>query len=396
MATAGAPTEELLRTRDAIELPGDARVPVEARASRDDAYPIHITRSLNDALHHIGALIGDGGVAVITDDIVMDLHGRSFLDGLHDIGVEPQVAVIPAGEASKSLEQAIELWHWLARSSLGRHDAVITFGGGVVNDLGGWVASGYMRGMRYLNVPTTLIGQVDAGIGGKLAVNHRAAKNLIGGFHQPIGVVSSIAFLDTLDDRHLRAGIAETIKKALIASPEYWEFIEAHAGALLAKQPDALERLVLAASAIKAELIERDPYEHDARRTLGFGHALAHPLETVTGFGPILHGEAVAFGMAVEARMAEARGLLAPATLDRILALLRRIGLPTHAGDLAAPVPGDLLVAATEKVRLARGGSLRWVLPLGLGDTVIADDVTPDELTAALSRSGVTVQARTS
>jgi 3-dehydroquinate synthase len=392
MASTATPTEHLLRTRDAIALPGAGRPIVEARAARSDAYPIHVTRSPSETVDRVCDLIGGADVAVVTDDVVMDLHGGTFVAGLQQrLGRAPEVAVVPAGEGSKSLEQATRLWHWLAAGRLGRRDIVVTFGGGVVNDLGGWVASGYMRGMRYVNVPTTLVGQVDAGIGGKLAVNHRSAKNLIGGFHQPTGVVSNIGYLRTLDGRQLRAGIAETVKKALIASPDLWRFIEANAEALLAGDDDALERLVVAAGVIKAELIARDPYEHDARRTLGFGHALAHPLETVTGYGPILHGEAVAFGMAVEARMALARGLLPRATFARIITLLRRLSLPTVAAQLPVAVDGRELLAATEKVRLARGGSLRWVLPLGLGDTVIADDVAGEELVAALRRAGVTV-----
>jgi 3-dehydroquinate synthase len=392
MASTAAPTGDLLRTRDAIAMPGGGRPAVEARAARSDVYRIHVTRAEAETVERVAGLIGDSDVAIVTDDVVMDLHGTMFVAGLEErLGRVPEVAVMPAGEGSKSLDQATRLWHWLAAGRLGRRDVLVTFGGGVVNDLGGWVASGYMRGMRYVNVPTTLVGQVDAGIGGKLAVNHRSAKNLIGGFHQPAGVVSNIAYLRTLDGRHVRAGIAETVKKALIASPEYWAFIESHADALLAGDEDALERLVVAAGAIKAELIARDPYEHDSRRTLGFGHALAHPLETVTGYGPILHGEAVAFGMAVEARMALARGLLPRSTFARIITLLRRLSLPTTTAELPVPVDGRELLAATEKVRLARGGSLRWVLPLGLGDTVIADDVAGEELAAALRRSGVTV-----
>jgi 3-dehydroquinate synthase len=393
MASPSLTRDHELRTRDAIALPSHSDTVVEGRASRSDTYPIHVTRTLEETLERVGELIGGASVAVITDDVVIDLHGAAFVDGLDGMGFAPDVAVVPGGEANKTLEQATELWHWLARSALGRRDVLLTFGGGVVNDLGGWVASGYMRGMRYLNVPTTLVGQVDAGIGGKLAVNHRAAKNLIGGFHQPIGVVSNIAYLDTLEDRHLRAGIAETVKKALIASPQYWEFIEQNVDGLLARDVAALEQLVRAAGAIKAELIERDPYEYDSRRTLGFGHALAHPLETVTGYGPILHGEAVAFGMVVEARMAEARGLLPGEDLDRVLTLLRRIGLPTDTADIPVAVDGDALLAATEKVRLARGGSLRWVLPCGLGETVIADDVGDGELREALRRSGVDLGA---
>ena len=158
---------------------------------------------------------------------------------------------------------------------------------------------------------------------------------------------------------------------------------------MLAGDLDALERLVHAASAIKAELIARDPYEEDSRRTLGFGHALAHPLETVTGYDELLHGEAVAFGMVVEARMASARGLLADSTLERILELLRRVGLPTDAAELPARIEAERLLASVERIRLIRGGGFRFVLPIDLGETVIADDVSPAELRAALAACGI-------
>jgi 3-dehydroquinate synthase len=381
-------TAEALYTEDALALPGPS-TPVEGRAERADRYPILVTRALDEAAEHVAELADGHGVGVLTDATVQRLHGRAFLAALEEAGVVPEVAVVPAGEASKTLEQAARLWDWLAAGSLGRRDVLLAFGGGVVNDLGGFVAAGYMRGMSYVNVATTLVGQVDAAIGGKLAVNHREAKNLIGGFHQPLGVVSHVGFLATLDDRNLRAGLAETIKKALIASPAYWEFIERHADALLARDEDALERLVTAAGSIKAELIARDPYEHDSRRTLGFGHALAHPIETITGYGPVLHGEAVSLGMVVEARMAHARGLLPTAELDRVVALLRRVGLPTNAADLPAPLDAEALLRATEKIRLARGGALRWVLPLGLGRTAIVDAVAEAELRAALAACGV-------
>ena len=149
-------------------------------------------------------------------------------------------------------------------------------------------------------------------------------------------MISDVSFLRTLDRRQLRAGLAESIKKAIIASPAYWDLIEARAEAILAGDPDALEALVHGAGAIKAELIERDPYEEDSRRTLGFGHAIAHPLETVTSYSELLHGEAVAFGMAVEAQLAAARGLLPPERLERMLGLLRRVALPTTAAELPA------------------------------------------------------------
>jgi 3-dehydroquinate synthase len=385
-------TRDLLHTRDAIELPPRSES-VHGHAERSDAYPIEVTRSIPETLERLLELVGEANVALITDRTVAELHGPALLGALADAGVEPEVAAIPPGEQHKTLDEATQLLDWLTGTQVGRRDVIVNFGGGVVIDMGGWVASAYMRGVPYVNVPTTLVGQVDAGIGGKLAVNHAVAKNLIGGFFQPRGVVSNVSFLGTLGRRQLRAGLAESIKKAIIASPAYWQLIEADAEAMLAGDPDALQALVHGAGAIKAELIRRDPYEEDSRRTLGFGHALAHPLETVTSYTELLHGEAVAFGMVVEARMASARGLLAPELLERILALLRRVGLPTTARELPARIDGDRLLRAIERIRLIRGGGYRFVLPMGLGETVIADDVTPAELGAALRRCGIDVPA---
>ena len=259
----------------------------------------------------------------------------------------------------------------------------------MICDLGGWVASGYMRGVAYVNLPTTLLAMVDGALGGKVAVNHPAAKNLLGAFQQPAGVVSDLRHLRSQNRRQLAAGLAECIKKGVIASPAYFDFIERHADALLAGEPAPLEQLVRAASAIKTALIERDPYEADLRRPLNFGHTVGHPLETVTGYAPLLHGEAVAYGMAVEARIAEARGWLDPVLLERLIAVLDRSGLPTDAAALPPGVTAAALLDAMDKVRMIRAGSLRWVLPLALGETVIADDVSEAEVRDALARSGV-------
>jgi 3-dehydroquinate synthase len=230
---------------------------------------------------------------------------------------------------------------------------------------------------------------VDGALGGKVAVNHPLAKNLIGAFHQPTAVVANVGFLQSTSGRHLRAGLAEAIKKAMIASPAYWRFIEENADAILARDPGALVRLVRSAAAIKTELVGRDPYEDDLRRPLNFGHTIGHPLETITGYGPLLHGEAVALGMVVEARIAVRRGLLATDLLERLVTLLRRCDLPTVAADLAAPADGPAVIAAMEHVRLIRAGSLRFVLPVALGETVIADDVEEAEVCRALRDCGV-------
>jgi 3-dehydroquinate synthase len=300
---------------------------------------------------------------------------------------------VPPGEGSKSLSRACALWDWLAGSELARRDVLVNFGGGVIADLGGWVASAYMRGLPYVNVPTTLLAQVDGALGGKVAVNHPSAKNLLGAFHQPIGVVANVGFLRSTSARHMRAGLAEAIKKAVIASPELWSFIDERADAILGGDLEALERLVCAAAAIKTELIARDPYEADLRRPLNYGHTVGHPVETLSAYdGSVLHGEAVAFGMVVETRIAAARGWTEPWLLEGVIDLLRRCRLPTRAADLRTALDGRALVAAMDKVRQIRAGSLRYVLPVALGETVIADDVSEAELAAALEASGVAMR----
>jgi 3-dehydroquinate synthase len=379
-----------LRVTDAIPLPEPGQ-PVTGRAAREDTYPIVVCRTFEETMSHVLGWADGSAVAVITDDVVEALYGSTLIRGLRRAGKEPLVRVLRAGETSKSLDEAVAAWHWLAESDIARRDVLLAFGGGVIADLGGWIASGYMRGIPYVNVPTTLLAQVDGALGGKVAANHPVAKNLIGAFHSPIGVVANVGFLRSTSGRHLRAGLAEAIKKAVIASPAYWEFIEDNAEALLSRDPDALERLVHSAAAIKTALIERDPFERDLRRPLNFGHTIGHPLETVTGYGPLLHGEAVAFGMAVESRIAHARGLLDDSTLDRLLALLRRCALPTTAAGLPAAVDADAIIAAMEKVRQIRAGSLRYVLPMALGETLIVDDVEEHEVREALAACGLTV-----
>jgi 3-dehydroquinate synthase len=379
-----------LRVSDAIAMPlaGDEIV---AHARREDTYPVHVTADPTHArtcLHEL--LAGAAIVAVISDDTVDALYGPSLRGELRRSGADVLWHAVPAGEASKSLASAVELWNWLAESALGRRDVVLSFGGGVIADLGGWVASVYMRGVPYVNLPTTLLAMVDGALGGKVAVNHPLAKNLLGAFQQPAGVLCDLRYLRSLDRRQLAAGVAECIKKGVIASPEYFAFIEREAGAIVAGEPAALEALVRSAGAIKTALIERDPYEADLRRPLNFGHTVGHPLETVTGYAPMLHGEAVAFGMAVEARIAAGRGWLDPDLLERLERLLVRCGLPTRAAALPPGVTAAALVAAMEKVRLIRAGSLRWVLPVALGETVIADDVTEAEIRASLAECGVT------
>ncbi|MDN3359414.1 3-dehydroquinate synthase [Actinomadura sp. DC4] len=368
---------------DEIPVPGPD-LPIEGRATRTDTYPVAIVTGTDATADRLTALAPQGRMAIVTDETVAALHVRALVDALDRRGITSTVTAIPPGEASKALDTAVGLLDELAHSSVGRRDLLVACGGGVVLDTAGWVASAYMRGIPYANVPTTLLGAVDAAIGGKVAVDHTVAKNLIGAFYQPVGVVSNIEYLTTLPGRQIRAGLAEVIKKGMIASPGLFGAIETDLEAILAQDVAALERLVRSASATKCELVARDPYEDDLRRPLNFGHTVGHAVETVTGYGPVLHGEAVAFGMAVATRISLARGWIDPGVADRLVTLLRRSGLPYAIGQLGAAADPDAVVAALGKIRLIRAGRLRFVLPLDVGTVAIADDVTDEEIHRAL------------
>ena len=376
-----------LRVEDAIALPR-ADASVVARARREERYAVHVTRDPAATDVRLRALLdGVGTVAVITDDTVDALYGPALRRRLRALDVDVIAHAVPAGEHSKSLECAVELWHWLAESALGRRDLVLCFGGGVICDMGGWVASVYMRGVPYVNLPTTLLAMVDGALGGKVAVNHPVAKNLLGAFQQPAGVICQLDHLRSLDSRQLGAGVAECIKKGVIASPAYFAFIERSATALLAGDSAALETLVRAAAAIKTTLIERDPYEARPPPTVGFvtdrpsagdGHRLA-PLLTVRRWRRDRResdvGARRGWLEASPARPAARRARGLQASRARVRASERRVRRRARRGN--------------GKVRVIRAGSLRWVLPVGLGETVIADDVTETEVRAALADCGV-------
>jgi 3-dehydroquinate synthase len=373
-----------LSVQDDQSLPG-FNGPITTFTNRSSTYSIHVSSDENAALKAIAEAVGNRMVAMITDETVDTLHAERINQWLSAHVSKLQKIVLPPGESSKNLPTACHLLDWLAQSDIRRRDIIVAVGGGAIIDTAGWVASIYMRGISYLNVPTTLLAQVDAAIGGKVAVNHDTAKNLIGSFYAPDAVVSCTDWLSTLDSRQFRSGLAEAIKMAVISSGQLLAFIEQHLESLAALDPSCLQSLVHAASVIKCVLVERDPYEVDLRRTLNFGHTVGHAVETVTGYGPVLHGEAVAYGMAVAVRVAHARGVLTRSVASRIVAILRSVGLPVALGDLPAVPEGEHLIQALEKVRQVRDGSLRFVLPTGIGSALIVDDVGDDEIRSALA-----------
>lgn len=359
--------------------------PIISTMRRTSTYSITVTSDESEALGALADAIGNRTVAIITDENADGIHGERITESLAAAGKRVRKLAVPPGERSKSLPTAMRMLDWLARGDIQRRDVLLAIGGGVVIDTVGWVASAYMRGIPYVNAPTTLIGQLDAAVGGKVGVDHHVAKNLIGAFYAPQAVVSCVGWLTTLDTRQVRSGLAEAIKLAVIASPMLFDFIERHLDMLLARDVPSLRALVHSASAIKCTLVERDPYEADLRRTLNFGHTAGHAVETVTGYGPVLHGEAVAYGMAVAVRVAVARGVLDRQQAGRITALLRAAGLPVSPGELAQTPEADDVIGALAKIRHVRDGSLRFVLPSGIGGALIADDVRDEEIRAALA-----------
>lgn len=358
--------------------------PFKASATRSATYDVIVVDSAAQVASALAREVTGRRAFLVTDEIVLGLHAQALTEALRRFGIDARLKALPAGERSKQLGTACQLLDWLADSDMRRRDVLVPVGGGVVCDTAGWAASVYMRGVPYVNVPTTLMAQVDAAIGGKVGVDHSRAKNLIGAFHQPQAVVTCLAYLDTLDAREMRNGLAEVVKMASIASPALFRYLERRSRDVLGRDQTTLRYLVRTASAIKIRLIADDPYETDLRRPLNFGHTVGHALETATGYHEVAHGEAISVGMAVAVRIAAGRGLLDETVAARISGLLRRLGLPVAVDELAAPVCADSLVAALGKIRHIRDGSLRFVLPTDLGEVQICDDVTDGEVMAAI------------
>jgi 3-dehydroquinate synthase len=322
-------------------------------------------------------------VAVLTDQEVHRLHGHALRSSLDGAGLDASFIVIPPGEPSKSLGVFEWVVTQLASKRFDRRAVLVNFGGGVVCDLGGFVAAAYMRGVRYVNVATSLMAQVDAAIGGKVAVNTSFSKNFIGSFHNPGLVVNDTDFLTTLGDGDFRSGIAEAIKVAIIADPGYFSFLEENAARIKAREGEVLVEMIASAGRIKIALLEPDPYERELRRSLNFGHTIGHPVETSMAYRGLRHGEAVAVGMMVASVIARRRGIVTENDFDRIIRVLAAYDL--H-GLIDEHFDVDAALDRIGMVELIRARNLHFVLPTGIGSVVITEDVTSEELREGFSR----------
>lgn len=340
-------------------------------------YPVHVGDGILPLLARDLRELGAGrSAAVLTHRAVLRTAG-GLLPVLKTAGFEAIVLEVPPGEQSKSLPVAGALLSRLARARLDRGSTLVALGGGVIGDLGGFVAATYMRGIRLVHVPTTLLAMVDSSIGGKTGVNHAGVKNLVGAFYQPAAVIADVRWLLTLPERELRSGLAEAIKTGVIGDRELFEYIEDHIAALLRREPGPLAEVIARCAAFKARVVEADEAERAERQILNYGHTIGHAVEAAAGFRRLTHGEAVAIGMALEAQIAHRLGLTDAATVERQNALLVRAGLPVRLGDLSRAA----LWRALALDKKSRDGKVRWPLLVGIG-SVRREQEVPDGLLA--------------
>jgi 3-dehydroquinate synthase len=291
----------------------------------------------------------------------------------------PVVLFLDPGEKFKTIGSAERLLRQMARAGGDRGSLLIAFGGGIVGDVGGFLAAIYMRGISYIQVPTTFLAQVDSSVGGKTGVNLPEGKNLVGSFHQPLAVFADINVLGTLPDRELHAGLMESVKAGIIRDRSLVRFMEEHADEVLGRDPKALEKVIAASIRMKAGVVNKDERENGLRMILNLGHTVGHALEQATSYKILLHGEAVAWGMIAAIYLARKRGTITASQFERLEALINLYGpLPP------LTVRAKKVVAATRGDKKNVGGVRRFVLPIGIGDAGVVEDVTPTELEAAV------------
>jgi 3-dehydroquinate synthase len=331
-----------------------------------------------DALLNGGLSAGKQKVFVVTSPEIWRLWGSHLTTGLPSA---PVVLSVPAGEQHKRLSTIERLLEELAEAGADRDSILIAFGGGVVGDMTGYLAATYMRGVRYVQVPTTLLAQVDSSVGGKTGVNLAAGKNLAGAFYHPLAVYADIDTLETLPAAELRAGLQESVKAGIIRDRSLFDFMDSQSEAVLAGNKIALAKVVADSVQMKADVVHADEREGGLRMILNLGHTLGHAIEAATGYKALLHGEAVAWGMTVAIDIALGRGLVTAADAARMNEVIRRYG-PLHSFEANA---GEL-VALTSKDKKNRSGARSYVLPVGIGDSVVVKDVSEAELLAATKR----------
>ncbi len=339
--------------------------------TKDNSYEINIGKGL---LARIGVKLKElgfsGKVVIITDTTVNDLYGQILGQNLFDLGFEPIILTLLPGEKQKNLANVGRLVNHLSNAFADRSTPVLAMGGGVIGDLAGFVAATYMRGVPLVQIPTTLLAQVDASIGGKVAVDHGRLKNVIGGFYQPRLVIADTGVLKTLSPALLSDGLAEVIKYGMISDADFFRYLEANVERIRVCDEKVLEYVVSKSAEIKARIVEKDEYDTGLRNILNFGHTVGHAIESVSQF-EIRHGEAVSLGMITAVKISQKLGLSGETDLSRLKVLLKRAGLPVEIPEFK----NELLLKALIHDKKIAGGKIKLILLRDIGNAVISDNV---------------------
>jgi 3-dehydroquinate synthase len=348
----------------------------------DRSYHICIgARILDEIGKKISGLNFSPKLAIVSNPTVFDLYGKRVMSSLTSEGFEVFKIIIPDGEQYKNLDQAYFILTELLKLKFDRSSAIVALGGGVIGDIACFAASIYMRGIACIQVPTTLLSQVDSSVGGKTGVNHELGKNMIGTFYQPSLVWIDTDVLKTLPRREVLAGIAEVIKYGVIRDRELFFYLSEHKDEILDLSHDRLSHIIKRSCQIKAEIVSEDERESGVRAILNFGHTIGHAVETLTGYVRYLHGEAVAAGMCHEAELARIEGITDEQTVTDVCEVIRSFGLQDH---IPADMDRNSIIEAMQLDKKAIGGNLRFVLPEGIGSVVIRKDIGRDAIKKAL------------
>jgi shikimate kinase / 3-dehydroquinate synthase len=373
------PVEVAEQVRDRLSGGGAQRILIDIPRSPHEVTVGHSLRHLVPAA--LQRMNISGTVVVISDEHVAKRHANALTDAFIGTGLTVQLHLVPAGEAAKELGVLASIYEALAAAGVDRQGALIALGGGTIGDVTGFAAATWMRGIRYLQLPTTLLAMVDSSIGGKTAINLPAGKNLVGAVHQPSAIFCDLDYLATLSDSEFRASLAEVIKAALIADRSFVDWLVANLPAVLRREPPAVREAVRRAIAIKAAVVAQDPQETGVRAILNYGHTVGHALERAAGFGTLRHGEAVAWGMEVAARISLRTGACGPETVAVQHSLLRDAGL---LADRPAVAHAELIEAMRHDKK-SRAGELRWVLLREIGRAEYGQSVEPSVVESSLA-----------
>ena len=355
------------------------------------SYDIHIGSGLlGSCASLISPLLKRPFVAIVTDENVAKTHLESLTQTLDGAGITHVTKIMPPGEASKSFTGLEALVHWLLDNKVERQDIVIALGGGVIGDLTGFAAATLRRGVRFTQIPTTLLAQVDSSVGGKTGINVPQGKNLVGAFHQPSLVLADLDVLQTLPDREFRAGYAEIVKYAAICDRPFFDWLEDNLDALNNRNNDALSFAIAKSCQTKADIVAQDEKEHGARALLNLGHTFAHAYENLTGYSDnLLHGEAVGLGIAQAVQLSDHLGICPEADAQALVKHLAKAGLPVSQADVkGGPFKATDLVNAMAQDKKVSQGVMIFILMKAIGEAFITNDVSATQLTAFLQNQG--------